>query len=105
MGNNAPTANPAFIASCSTVNPKLSANVSAEGAAETVSVMTPTSCGPTDAPISPPAAIIAYINKPPSATRSDETIKLPGQSIETQSPVSAQAISPTTAQGENTAIR
>ena len=105
MGNNAPTSMPIFMASCSAVMPHVVANEITDALFIATSVMIPTSCGPTDAPQSPPAAIKAKIKIPPLGYLSDATIKLPGQSIETQNPVIAQPMSPTMAKGEKAATK
>ena len=95
---------PHFMPICSTESAVLDARLCAKLLADTASVMMPTNWGATEAPKSPPAAIMAYITTPPVGIRSAATIKLPGHNIETQKPVKAQAISPTMALFENTAI-
>ena len=85
---------PHFMPSCSTVIPRVWARFVPAVLAAIPSVITPTSCGPAEAPKSPPAAIIAYKKTPPVGMRSDAIIKLPGHNIDTQSPVNAQANNP-----------
>lgn len=102
-GNKLPAKIPAFIPSCSIPKPSFNAKSTPPLLAITRSVTEPTSCGPSAAPISPPAAINAYISTPPFGNFSADTIKLPGQSIETQSPVNAQPIKPITGTGDTAA--
>ena len=96
---------PTFIPSCSPVRDRLWAKAAASGEAMQASATSPTSQGPTEAPRSPPAAIMAYITTPPAGNLSEEIIRLPGQSIELQKPVRAQPIRPTKGKGETAATR
>ena len=58
-GNSAPSNIPVFMPSCSAVIASSTANSAAAAFCETASVTIPTSCGATEAPKSPPAAIMA----------------------------------------------
>ena len=64
MGNSALAKIPIFKPNCSGVKLKASAQEINLGLNIVISVSKPTSCGPTEAPRSPPAAIKAYINTP-----------------------------------------
>ena len=94
-GKRSPTSIPNFKLICSGDRLNISAREMIRGCLSAMSVTTPISCGATEAPRSPPAAIIANRKTPPEGMRSVDTMRLPGQSIDTQSPVIAQARSAT----------
>lgn len=104
-GKIAPTARPNFNPNWSSVRFNEFAQLTAFGKAVTPSVTRPTSCGPMDAPKSPPAAIKAKRNTPPWAILDELTTRLPGHIIALQSPVNAQAISPIIGRGEKIQIK
>ena len=99
-GNKSPAHIPNFMLNCSMVSPSEFAQPAICELAAARSVTIPTSCGPIAAPMSPPAAIIAYINTPPVVILAELTTKLPGHIIAVQRPVRAQAISPKIGMGE-----
>lgn len=56
----------------------------------------PTTVGPPEQPISPPRAKRAKSKVPPPLIREEEMLKVPGHKMPTESPHSAQPISPRT---------
>ena len=96
---------PAFIPTCSGVRESFSARVIPYSLTATVSTTTPSSWGASAAPESPAAAIIANAVTPAPGIFSSIIISVPGQSIAVQKPVTAQAISETTAFWEKVTVR
>ena len=92
IGNNETVNKPILKPSWSIVILSVSASGAKVFDAITISVTVPISCGPTDAPKSPPAAKRAKIITPPLGSLSVLTISVPGHNIEENRPDKAQAI-------------
>ena len=100
-GNSVVTSIPAFNPICSAVKCNEAPMSAAKELADTLSMTIPMSCGATEAPKSPPAAIKAYAATPGEGIFSSIIINVPGQSIA----VNIHAIKESTTLVESPAMR